>query len=156
MDAMVIQWEHVALIVLLGAVAVALAKLWYRKDTEQEKRLKAYAEIAGWLDEVKLPNGAEIFRCLGAKDISGCIKAVQHLIMLLRDRTNRLRLLDENFAYQLTERLKDVAQRAEIVKQVQATVDAASREKQRTYEALVMDPSVADVEEIAPPQDMIS
>ena len=81
-------------------LCVVIPWLW-RKDDKEEERRKGYADVAAWAKEMKAPHVAEIFRCAAADDWSGVYNGVRDVIAHLKDEKGRLRLLDENFEYQL-------------------------------------------------------
>lgn len=96
------------LIVVLAAGCVAgLVALLFRKDREQEARLRGYGDVAAWAREAKLQHVAAIFQALNVKDFSGLAKELLHLVKLLNDPKARETILDDNFAWQLDRKLKD-------------------------------------------------
>ena len=103
---MILNGMHITIIVLAAVASVAVVAFLYRKDTEQEARLKGYSEIASWLKEIKFPKMSTIFRDLSVKDFSGTAKGILQLVELVKDPAHRDVLLDEHFWDQFAKRLK--------------------------------------------------
>ena len=137
---------------LLSAVlgAVLLVKLGFKKDDEQEDRLRGYGEVASWLKEVKLPHAAELFACLNVKDLTGASKELLFLLRTLRDPRQRAALLDENFAYQITSKVCDETWWPRILQAVQDRQAAIRAAAGRNLQALTktVETVVEEVEEV--------
>lgn len=134
--ALVMSPKDIAIIVLAVIAVAAIVGFLFRKDTEQEGRLKGYGELGHWFAEIKMPSVAEIFTCLSVKDFSGTAKAIGHLVKMLLSTKQRLVLLDENFYYQLAERCTNETDWPKIQKLVQAKSDSLRADAGRALAAL--------------------
>lgn len=144
MFALLLGAKDLTLIVLSSLATIGVVSLLYRKDTEQEARLKGYSELSAWLTAAKLPMAAKIFQDLSVKDFSGCAAEVRHLVQVLRDNPqDRLRLFDENFHWQLTQRVTMKEDWEKIQTAVQGRLDAIKAEEARKLVALQQQQSPA-------------
>lgn len=99
-------------LLVIFAVGCALAALYWWFDTRQEKRLKAYGRLSQQLAIAKLPRLADLFEDLSHKDLSGVLSNTYHLA---KDLTTGgvpalMHMLEDNFWWQVKERLDDPAQ----------------------------------------------
>ena len=118
--AFAISGEH-ALIIVLGAVAVAALIGWLlRKDTAQEKRRKAYVQLATFLQQWGFNKLASIVTNIAVGDYSGVVQETMMLAEMMRDPKQAMVILSENFLYQLPKRLDDAGDRIKLLEIVDA------------------------------------
>jgi hypothetical protein len=126
----VLTWELGVITLLAVLVVWAGVSLYWRKDTEKEKRHKGYSELSNWLKEAKFPRFSDIFLCLSVDDKSGAYDGVKHLVTdVTTNPANRLALLTENFYWQLEQRLSKDDDLPKIAKAVQAKLDVIAAAK---------------------------
>jgi len=106
-------------VILLALVLFGAGYLITTKVVKGDKKVDLWqedlAELSGWLEKICMPKIASIARSASAINVSGAISKLRELRALCGSPAAMVELLTEHFYYQLPMRLKEAADRKEIV-----------------------------------------
>lgn len=113
--------EHVAIIVLVAIVTIAVVAYFLRKDTAIDERQEMCSKAAGVLSKWELKRLADIMHSAAAINIEGLIRKIRSLVDEVGDADNEepmFALLKPNFFYSLVKRVKRPEDREAILEEV--------------------------------------
>ena len=97
--------ESVLVVLLIVAVCAWIGGLWYRRNEKKEDKKRVLAEVAGDLKVAKLRHLAKIVMDVQVDDWDGLYRNVRALYERLQEPGQLLGMLDDNFKWQLAERV---------------------------------------------------
>jgi len=140
-------------LVLWGALIVLglfLGQRWFQKDEGREDRDRERNAVVRILEAAKMPRMADILECVVVRDWSGLLRECVSLRKEVKTEADLLRLLNDNFWYQLEQRMKDDDLRPKIVQKVEDLKDIEDAQDARAQKALI-DKLTAAGHTITPP-----
>lgn len=140
---------------LIAAVAVVAAgwligQKLFQKDEGREDRDRQRNAVVRILEAAKMPRMADILECVVVRDWSGLLRECIGLRKEVKTEADLLRLLEDNFNWQLEQRMKNDEKRPAIVQKVMDLRDVEEAQDARARQALV-DKLTAEGYEITPP-----
>jgi len=132
---MTLQWEHAVIGVLVFLLAMALGKWLFKKDTQQEIRLKGYASLATVLSKVGFKRLPRLLVDLAVKDVSGAFHELKELQELALDEPRMRAELFGVLHTAILESAKDPSELLKIRSLLNSVVTQASANAQALVDA---------------------
>lgn len=143
---MMIQWEHALIGVLVFFLMLGVGKWLFKKDTEQEKRLKSYGIMGNMLSKYGFVRFPRLLLNMSVKDFSGAAHELKELIELSQSPEKMKEELREVLHKAISEASKDPAELVKLRTLLNATVAQAQAQARA-----LLDAQAAPLPPTAPP-----